>query len=153
MLLLILFCIVMVGVIVRVLVRQKKALKLNQQRIVDMQDMLEKQYTHRVESIGVIARAMVDKQCESTEGCIRLKQLLDQVESDLLRRDEYQVIALIYSETEHMPIKEQWQQLDKKAKQKFIKQRLALEVKHGEDIHAAVSALQRHEFLAYQSLN
>tara|TARA_B110000967_G_C18589059_1_gene413504 strand:- start:110 stop:541 length:432 start_codon:yes stop_codon:yes gene_type:complete len=143
----------MVGVIIGIITRQAKASKLNQQRITDMQEMLKKQYTHRVESIDVIARAMVDKQCEITEGCIRLKQLLDRVEADLLMRDEYKVIALIYSETEHMPIKEQWKQLDKKAKQKFTQHRLALEAKHSEEIYVAVSALQQHEFLAYQSLN
>ena len=152
-LLLILFCIGMVGVILGIITRQAKASKLNQQRITDMQEMLKKQYTHRVESIDVIARAMVDKQCELTEGCIRLKQLLDHVEADLLMRDEYKVIALIYSETEYMPIKEQWKQLDKKAKQKFTQHRLTLEAKHSEEIHVAVSALQQHEFLAYQSLN
>ena len=152
-LLLILFCIGTVGVIIGIITRQAKASKLNQQRITDMQEMLKKQYTHRVESIDVIARAMVDKQCEITEGCIRLKQLLDRVEADLLMRDEYKVIALIYSETEHMPIKEQWKQLDKKAKQKFTQHRLALEAKHSEEIYVAVSALQQHEFLAYQSLN
>jgi len=151
--LLILFCILMVGVITVIFTRQANASKRNEQRITDLQDMLKKQYTHRVESIDVIARAMVDKQCELTEGCIRLKQLLDRVEADLLRRDEYKVIALIFSETEHMPIKEQWKQLDKKAKQKFTQHRLALETKHSEEIHAAVSALQQHEFLAYQSLN
>ena len=151
--LLILFCIVMVGIIVVILTREVNASKRNEQRITDLQEILKKQYTHRVESIDVIARAMVDKQCELIEGCIRLKQLLDCVEADLLRRDEYKVISLIYSETEHMPIKEQWKQLDKKAKQKFTQHRLALEAKHSEEIHVAVSALQQHEFLAYQSLN
>ena len=151
-LLLIVFCIGMAGVIVGILTRQRKAFKLNQKRIAGLQDMLEKQYTNRVESISVIARAMADKQCESTEGCIRLKQLLDQVEPDLLKLEEYEVIALIYSATEYMPIKEQWKQLDKSAKQKFTQQRFTLEAKHAQAIHVAVLALQQHEFKAYQNL-
>ena len=152
-LLLVMFCIAMVVVIIRIFTRQRKASKVNQQRIEDMQAMLKKQYTHRVKSIDVITRAMADKQCELIEGCIRLKQLLDHVESDLLMREEYQVIALIFNETEHMPIKEQWRQLDKKAKHKFTQHRLALEATHSQDIHAAALALQQHEFLVYESLN
>ena len=86
-LLLVMFCIAMVVVIIRIFTRQRKASKVNQQRIEDMQAMLKKQYTHRVKSIDVITRAMADKQCELIEGCIRLKQLLDHVESDLLTRE------------------------------------------------------------------
>ena len=143
----------MVVVIISIFTRQRNASKVNQQRIEDMQAMLKKQYTHRVKSIDVITRAMADKQCELIEGCIRLKQLLDHVESDLLMREEYQVIALIFNETEHMPIKEQWKQLDKSAKRKFSKHRLALEEEHEEAIHAALLLLKQHEFLAYKNLN
>ena len=142
----------MSAVIAVIIVRQRRALKLNQQRIIGLQSMLEKQYNNRVESISLIARAMVDKQCEPTEGCIRLKQLLDQVEPDLLKQHEYKVIALIYSTTEHMPIKEQWKQLEKKAKHKYTQQRLVLEVEHAEEIHVAAVALVQHDFLGYQSL-
>jgi len=152
-LLLMLFCIVMVLVITNIVYRQNQLKRINQQRILAMQDMLEKQYNNRVESIDVITRAMLDKQCELTEGCIRLKQLLDYVGSDLLELDQFQVISLMYSETEHMPIKEQWKQLDKSAKRKFSKHRLALEEEHEEAIHAALLLLKQHEFLAYKNLN
>ncbi len=152
-LILMLFCIVMVLVIARIFYRQNQAHKINQQRILAMQEMLKKQYNHRVESVDVITRAMLDKQCELTEGCIRLKQLLDYVGSDLLELDQYQVISLMYRETEHMPIKEQWTQLDKSAKAKFSKHRLSLEATHEKAIHAALLALKQHEFSAYQDLN
>lgn len=150
--LLALFCMIMLGVIVWILVRQRTAFKSNQKRIQDLQQMLEKQYTHRVESIRVIAGAMLDKQCEATEGCIRLKQLVEQVEPELLSADVFKVIQLIYSETEHMPIKEQWKQLDKKAKFKFTQQRVALEAKYGQEIHVSLKALQQHEFSGYGHL-
>ena len=113
------FCLSMLALVAWLYTRQRKAFKTNQARIVGLQDMLKKQYQHRVESIGVIASAMKDKQCEYTEGCIRLKQLIEQVEPELLTLDEFSVIELVFRETEHMPINEQWQQLDKKAKSKF----------------------------------
>ena len=146
------FCIAMLTLVIWLYSRQKKARSDNQTRIVGLQDMLKKQYQHRVESIAVIASAMKDKQCEYTEGCIRLKQLVEQVEPDLLTRDEFSVIALVFSATEHMPINEQWQQLDKKAKSKFTQQRFALETEHKLAIHEAVSALLQHQFTGYQNL-
>ena len=146
------FCIVMLALVIWLYARQKKAFKANQTRILGLQEMLEKQYQHRVDSIGVIASAMKDKQCEYTEGCIRLKQLVEQVEPELLTLDAYSVIELVFTETEHMPINEQWKQLDKKAKSKFTQQRLALEAKHQDAIHTAVVALKTHQFAGYQSL-
>jgi len=143
----------MFGLIGWLYMRQRTALKTNQARIAGLKDMLKKQYQHRVESIGVIASAMIGKQCGYTEGCIRLKQLVEQVEPEILAADEFKVIELIYSETEHMPIKEQWTQLDKTAKQKFTQQRFKLEAKHEVAIHAAVTALKKHEFAGYQNLN
>ncbi len=59
---------------------------------------------------------------------------------------------LVFRETEHMLINEQWQQLDKKAKSKFTQQRSALETKHKDAIHAAVVSLKTHQFAGYQSL-
>lgn len=147
-----LFCMAMLGLISWLYIRQRRAFKTNQERIFGLQEMLKKQYRHRVESIAVIASAMVDKQCEYTEGCMRLTLLLEKVEPELLQQDEFSVIALMYRETEHMPIIEQWQQLDKKAKHKFTQQRFKLEAKHEKAIHAAVTALQQHEFAGYQSL-
>ena len=130
-LLLLIFCFAMITFIAFFFHRQYKANAVNQKRINDMKKMLKKQY----------------------EGCIRVKQLLDYVEADLLTKDPFKVIALMYSETEHMPIKEQWKQLDKAAKKKFTLQRVKLEDRHEEAIHAAAVALQQHEFAPYESLN
>ena len=146
------FCLSMLILVGWLYMRQKKARNVNEARILGLQEMLQKQYQHRVESIGVIASAMKDKQCEYTEGCIRLKKLVEQVEPDLLTRDQFSVIALVFSATEHMPINEQWQQLDKKAKSKFTQQRFTLEAKHKDAIHKAVVALQSHQFAGYQNL-
>jgi len=147
------FCLLMFGLVGWLYMRQRSALKTNQARIAGLQDMLKKQYQHRVESIGVIASAMMDKQCEYTKGCIRLKQLVEQVEPEILAQDEYKVIELMYSETEHMPIKEQWTQLDKTAKQKFTQQRFKLEAQHEVAIHAAAVALKQRQFAGYQNLS
>ena len=146
------FCLSMLALVSWLYLGQKKIRNVNQTRIIALQEMFQKQYQHRVESIAVIASAMKDKQCEYTEGCIRLKKLVEQVEPSLLIRDEFSVIALVFSATEHMPINKQWQQLDKKTKSKFTQQRFALEAKHKDAIHEAVVALQSHQFADYQNL-
>ena len=125
-----LFCVIMLTVVLLLWRRQRTRFKDNQQRIENLQVMLQEQYQHRVDSIRVIANAMDEGQCEFTEGCIRLKMLIDQLDPTLLEREELAIISHIYAETEHMPIKEDWKQLDKKIKTKLTNERFALEGKN-----------------------
>ena len=147
-----LFCVIMLTVVLLLWRRQRARLKDNQQRIENLQVMLQDQYQHRVDSIRVIANAMDEGQCEFTEGCIRLKMLIDQLDPTLLEREELAIISHIYAETEHMPIKEDWKQLDKKVKTKLTNERFALEGKNHEAIAAAVKALRQHQFAEFGGL-
>jgi len=147
-----LFCVIMLTVVLLLWRRQRARLKDNQQRIENLQVMLQEQYKHRVDSIRVIANAMDEGQCEFTEGCIRLKMLIDQLDPTLLEREELAIISHIYAETEHMPIKEDWKQLDKKVKTKLTNERFALEGKNHEAIAAAVKALRQHQFAEFGGL-
>ena len=144
-----LFCLLMLKWVLSLWWRQRVRKKTNQQRIQSLQVMLQKQYEHRITSIGVIANAMEQGQCEFTEGCIRLKHLIDQTHPQLLVQDEYAIIAFINSQTEHMPIKEDWKKLDKMVQGKLTKERYALEAKYRSDIEAAVKALQAHKFTEF----
>ena len=147
-----LFCVIMLTVVLLLWRRQRARLKDNQQRIENLQVMLQEQYQHRVDSIRVIANAMDEGQCEFTEGCIRLKMLIDQLDPTLLEREELAIISHIYAETEHMPIKEDWKKLDKKVKTKLTNERFALEGKNHEAIATAVKALRQHQFAEFGEL-
>lgn len=148
-----LFCLVMLMVVLYLWWRQRIRLKNNQQRIENLQVMLQEQYKHRVDSIRVIANAMDEGQCEFSEGCIRLKMLIDQLDPQLLEREEFAIIGVIYAETEHMPIKEDWKNLDKKVKTKLTNERITLEGKHHDAIAAAVKALRQHQFAEFGELS
>ena len=118
-------CMIMLKVVIYIWWRQRVRLQENQARIAKLQGMLKEQYEHRVDSIRVIVNAMDEDQCEYTEGCIRLKMLLDQIAPELLQQPEYAIIETMYKETEHMPIKEDWKQLDKKVKAKLTNERFS----------------------------
>ncbi len=141
-----LFCLLMLKLVLLLWWRQRARQKINQKRIQNLQVILQKQYEHRVTSIRVIANAMGEGQCEFTEGCIRLKHLIDQIHPQLLKQDEYAIIAFINSKTEHMPIKQDWKRLDKKVQAKLTQERYTLESKYRRDIEEALKALQAHEF-------
>ncbi|MDP6968440.1 MAG: DUF2489 domain-containing protein [Gammaproteobacteria bacterium] len=144
-----LFCLLMLKLVLFLWWRQRTRQKTNQQRIQNLQVMLQKQYEHRVDSIRVIANAMDSGQCEFTEGCIRLKHLIGQVEPQLLTQDKYTIINTIYTETEHIPIKEDWKKLNKKVQTKLSNERYALEAKYRSDIATAVKALRAHQFSTF----
>lgn len=146
---LIIFCLIMLKIVSSLRQQQKHRQATNQQRIENLQSMLKQQYEHRVDSIHVIANAMDEGQCEYTEGCIRLKHLIGQINPDLLAQDKYRVIDTIYKATEHMPIKEDWKALDKKIQTKLSNERYALEAKHKEDIEVAVKSLRDYAFPAF----
>lgn len=145
-------CMIMLKVVIYIWWRQRIRLKENQDRIANLQGMLKEQYEHRVDSVRVIVNAMDEGQCEYTEGCIRLKMLLDQIAPELLQQNEYSIIETMYKETEHMPIKEDWKQLDKKVKAKLTNERFALEGEHKDAIAAAVKALRAHQFDDFATL-
>ena len=147
-----LLCMIMLKVVIYIWWRQRVRLKENQERIANLQGMLKEQYEHRLDSVRVIVNAMDEGQCEYTEGCIRLKMLLDQIAPELLQQPAYAIIETMYKETEHMPIKEDWKQLDKKVKAKLTNERFALEGQHKEAIADAVKALRAHQFDDFDTL-
>ena len=146
------FCVAMLGLVIYLLWSQRQRLQQNQQRIAQLQEMLEQQYQHRVSSIQIIVKAMAEEQCEYTEGCIRLYMLMSQLDPSLFEQQDLAVIKLMYTETEHMPIKEDWKSLDKKVKTKLTNQRIALENQHKQAIGVAVCTLQQHQFPEFKSL-
>ncbi len=148
-----LFCLIMLKVVLFLWWRQQARLKENQQRIKNLQVMLQEQYQHRVESIQIIVNAMDEGQCELTEGCIRLRMLISQIDAELLKQEKLAIIDFIYAQTEHMPIKEDWKKLDKKVKTKLTNERYALEGQHRFAIEKAVKVLKQHVFADFSTLH
>lgn len=107
----------------------------------------QKRRDYLIESIHMISHAVInDEQMTATEGCIRLNMLIESLAPHLLSQEPYSIIALVHQQTQHIPIKEQWKQLDKTAKRKFTKEMDTLEKKHKEQIETAVKQLKNYDF-------
>ncbi|MBR9828627.1 MAG: DUF2489 domain-containing protein [Oceanospirillales bacterium] len=88
----------------------------------------EAHHQYLEESIRLVAGAILhDEKMTLTEGCIRLKVLLENYRPQLLQQETYAVISEVYDKTSHMPIKEEWQALPKKLKHSYQQEMQALE--------------------------
>lgn len=61
-----------------------------------IQQLQQQQKQQLLEAINIIARTMVEQDLNSTEGCIRLRVLLEKLDPELLESDEYKVIDDMY---------------------------------------------------------
>ncbi len=104
----------------------------------------QRQSTQRasaIESIHVLARCLVDKQVDLSEGCIRIRVLLDHVAPELLESPTFQVFHEIYAGLEHMPTHEARKQTDKRFVHKMDMQRFKLERENEDRILEAARKL------------
>lgn len=99
-----------------------------------------------IESIRILAMTLQQEQVEPSEGCIRIKGLLDHVEPELLNHKPYNVFQTIYEKTEHMPTHEARQQADPKLIQRLDEERFALEAEYAEAIQEAAMAIRYYGF-------
>jgi hypothetical protein len=125
---------------------QQRAQAERQRLRAENEAKLQQQRDYLVESVKVISLAIRDGQCELTEGCIRLKRLLDHLAPWLHQDQQFSVINLMYQATEHMPILDEWKKLKLKQRFEYTQQREALEAQHGEAIQAAAKALVEYNF-------
>jgi len=115
----------------------KKQKNVQHAHALDQQD--KKDYL--IDSLRVLARTMVDGQLEFSEGCIRIKVLMDHLDATLNKRAEFKVFETMYLATEHMPTHEERKKVDKRFIEKMDQQRFELEKLHKEDILQAAKAL------------
>lgn len=93
------------------------------------------------QSIKVIAQCMLDEQVELSEGCIRIKVLLDHVAPELHEDPYFKIFALVYDATRHMPTHEARKETDRKTIMKLDLERMKMEAKHKDEIMSATRQL------------
>lgn len=93
-----------------------------------------------------IANAMIQGQCEITEGCLRLKVLMDRLDDELQHKPEFKTIQRHFSQTISMPTHEAYKALSKQAQFKLDKQRYTLEAQNKEQVLAEVEVLATYKF-------
>ncbi len=127
--------------------RKIKKLKQTQTLIQENQESrIQTTHLKAIDSIKLIAQLMIEEQVELSEGCIRIKVLLDHVAPDLHEHPAFSVFLKIYVATEHMPTHETRKKTDQKLIRKLDKERLTLEEKNKEAILNAAKQIITKEF-------
>jgi len=121
--------------------QQNEQILLNRQAWLDSQEEL-------AGDIRFIAKAMVQQQCEITEGCLRLKVLMDRLDETLQYNGDYQTIQLHYQKTAHMPHHQAYKALNKKQQFKLDQDRFALEEQHRQQVLLEAERLSDYQFKA-----
>lgn len=142
---------VIAGLVVYIL-RQLKQLKQqrqqqeeNRQRLEAAQKKAGEQREYLIDSIRVIARAMSeDDRLTLTEGCIRLKVLLDNLKPEMHRDPDFEIIEQHYLATRHIPYLDAWRKLERKEKRRYQREMDVLEQQNRTALLQAAEKLCRY---------
>ncbi len=96
--------------------------------------------------IKFIAQAMVQEQCEITEGCLRIKVLMDHLDTDLQHKPEFKTIQHMFSLTSSMPTHQAYKALSPKERFKLDNQRYRYEDEHRDNVLAEAKQLMQYQF-------
>lgn len=77
-----------------------------------------------------IANALLQGQCEITEGCLRMTYLMSRLDESLLSKSEYSTIVKHAGMTAHMPTHQAYKDLTRKEQFKLDQERFKLEDNH-----------------------
>ncbi len=138
-----LFAIVILALIIKRQWHQLSHAKKAQERTRELQ---QERHAKMIESIRILAMTIEQEQVEPSEGCIRIKGLLDHVAPELLSRKPYEVFQVIYEKTEHMPTHEARRQTDPKIIRELDEERFALEREYATEIREAAMAIRVYPF-------
>ncbi|MGK0444554.1 MAG: hypothetical protein ACJA1U_001487 [Bermanella sp.] len=93
-----------------------------------------------------IANSMLQGQCEITEGCLRIKVLMDRLDDELQHKPEFKTIQTHFAQTISMPTHEAYKALSRQEQFKQDKQRFALEDANREQVLIEVKTLSEYKF-------
>jgi exopolyphosphatase/pppGpp-phosphohydrolase len=118
--------------------KKMKSLNAQEKQLTEQIDKVhEDTRLNATQSIKIIAQCMLDEQMELSEGCIRIKVLLDHVAPEFHEDPYFKIFSQVYDATQHMPTHEARKAADKKLIMKLDLERLNLEDEHKEAILSA----------------
>lgn len=118
-----------------------KQLNVAQTQQAEQEKLKSERRSSLIESIRVIATAMLEGQVELSEGCIRIKVLLDHFDASLHKEASLMIFETMYKATEHMPTHQARKNTDKNFIHKLDQQRFALEKEHNDAIRKGAQEL------------
>ena len=128
------------------LIKLRKVKKQQQEQIAENQQAWLKRQQELVADLRFIASSMLQGQCEITEGCMRLKVLMDHLDKELALKTEFQTLQFYYQQTIDMPHHEAYKSLSRKQQFSWDKKRFALEEKYRDQILVEANHLVQFPF-------
>ena len=125
---------------------KRKLAELKTHQAVNLQQAAEKekQQAYLINSLKVLATSILDDQVELSEGCIRVKVLIDHLDAKLHAEERFKIFEEMYLATEHMPTHQARKDTDEHFIKKLDQQRFGLEQKNRDTIRTAAKALLEH---------
>ena len=93
------------------------------------------------QSLQTLALVIIQEQCEPTEGCIRVKRLMDEIDY-LKEREELAVFHEMYEEVKELAILQEYKDLSKQERFRQDNLRYAVEEKYGARLKQASQSLR-----------
>ena len=110
------------------------------------QDRLQKAaklLQENIRSIDIIARAMLEKQCDIAEGVLRLAHLIQQRRDADVLKSKLPALFAFQEKIQHQPIGKARKKLSKQERMRFDFERMRLESTHQDAILEEVKHLQQ----------
>lgn len=135
-----------VGALISLIVKKWRIIKSAEAEKQAQEKIKQQKREELIESIKIIAICMLEEQVETSEGCIRIKVLLDHVAPELHDKAPFSIFSTMYDATEHMPTHGARKSADKALIRKLDAERFELEKTHKPAILEASKAIKDYEF-------
>jgi len=112
-----------------------------------LEKQLDQRYQRNLESIEIIARALLQEQVSLTEASIRINTLSQTLRLTEIVSEDLSVFRQLSEATAHIPIFERWRELPKKEKLAFDKERETIEGQFKEFVVVAAEKIVHKQIL------
>jgi len=124
---------------------EQKLLKLEQEAAaVKAREDAQQHRQYLIDSIRILSKGMEKGELRLSEGCIRLKVLLDNLVPHLLADAKFMVFNYVYNETAHIPRLKEWKALTSDQRREYEVTLERLETEYKGDIHQALTELKSY---------
>ncbi|GAB2197830.1 DUF2489 domain-containing protein [Sessilibacter sp. MAH4] len=112
----------------------------------EQQKTYEDQRKRMNNSIQRIAQGLLADQLTLTEAALRIRAMMNGLGVSEEDKTEFKAFFLLAEKTEHIPILEEWKELEKTKKREYEKQRLAHEKEFGDFVRDAAEKIMGKNF-------
>lgn len=113
--------------------------KIDELRLKEIEQLRLQREQSILESVRILAKAVLTQQCEVSEGCIRIKNLLDAISFEM--SDSLKPINDLYDEIKHFDYLDARNKLSKQERFNQDKERFKIEDRHAPNFKNACKAI------------